>query len=116
VLADAVSRLTQHWSDTNTRFDAYKQTECEEVEKLAVHMADCKAIPSRDIYNVITEFRNPRHQEFKGGSLWSLYNSVTENLKNGDLAKLPYRTAMVQSILDPIAKLQKSDEGLILVS
>lgn len=116
VLADAVSRLTQHWSDMNTRFDAYKQTECKDVERIAVSMADCKAIPARDIYNVITEFRNPRHAEFKGGSLWSLYNSVTENLKSGDLSKLPFRTAMVQSILDPLAKLEKSDAGLILAN
>lgn len=116
VLADAVSRLTQHWSNMTTRFDAYKQTECENVEKLVVRMADCKAIPARDIYNVITEFRNPRHAEFKGGSLWSLYNSVTENLKNGDLSKLPYRTAMAQSILDPLARLQKQDGELVLAS
>ena len=49
------------------------------------------------------EFRNPRHEEFKGGSLWSLYNGITENLKGGDLTKLPQRTMTVQSVFDQIA-------------
>jgi hypothetical protein len=64
---------------------------------------DSKAFPARDIYNAILEFRAPRHPEFAGNSLWSLYNSVTENLKNGDLTKLPQRTMTTQSIFDKMA-------------
>jgi hypothetical protein len=36
--------------------------------------------------------------------LWTLYNSVTENLKNSDLSKLPFRTMQCQSIFDKVAK------------
>lgn len=104
VLADAVSRVTSHWIDMGKRIEAYQQAEAENVGDLLVKLADANAIPSRDIYNVVKEFRNNRHAEFKGGSLWTLYNSITENLKGSDLSKLSKRTATVQSILDPLAK------------
>ena len=92
VLADAVGRVVSHWNDMGNRIEAYQQTEI-----------------SRDraadllIYNAVQEFRNPRHEEFKGGTLWTLYNSITENLKGGDLAKLPFRTMTTQSIFDRVS-------------
>ncbi len=105
VLASAVARATGHWAKYTERIEAYKRTECEHAERLAVQLADCKAIPSSQVYSVVQEFRNPRYEEFKGGSLWSFYNSVTENLKNSDLSKLPSRTMMLESILDAQAGL-----------
>jgi hypothetical protein len=41
--------------------------------------------------------------EFEGSTLWNLYNAITENLKGGDLSKLPFRTMTTQSIFDRIA-------------
>lgn len=105
VIADAVGRCVSHWNDMGIRIEKYKQTILtnEQAENLVIRLVDSRAIPSREIYNVITEFRNPRHDEFKGGSLWTLYNALTECLKGSDLSKLPYRTMMAQSILDPVA-------------
>lgn len=105
VLADAVGRVISHWNDMGNRIEAYKQTEIgnDRAADLLVNLVDAKAFPARDIYNAVQEFRNPRHEEFKGGSLWTLYNSITENLKGGDLAKLPFRTMTVQSVFDRIA-------------
>ena len=68
-----------------------------------MQLVDTKAFPARDIYKAVKEFRSPSHDEFKGGSLWTLYNSVTENLKGGDLTKLPQRTMTMQSVFDKIA-------------
>jgi hypothetical protein len=87
------------------RIESYKQTEIsrERAADLLVDLVDSKAFPSRDIYNAVQEFRNPRHEEFKGGTLWTLYNSITENLKGGDLSKLPFRTMTTQSIFDRVA-------------
>ena len=56
------------------------------------------------VYNVIKEFRDPQHPEFRGKTLWNLYNSVTENLKGGDFSKLPKRTMTMQRIFDNVAK------------
>jgi hypothetical protein len=87
------------------RIKAYQETVIGDAtaSDLLVKLVDSKAFPARDIYNAILEFRAPRHPEFAGNSLWSLYNSVTENLKNGDLTKLPARTMVMQSVFDRVA-------------
>ena len=105
VLADAVARVVSHWNDMGNRIQSYQQTEISEAlaADLLVKLVDVKAFPARDIYNAVQEFRNPRHDEFKGGTLWTLYNSITENLKGGDLSKLPFRTMTAQSIFDRMA-------------
>ena len=105
VLADAVARVVSHWNDMGNRIESYKQTEIsrDRAADLLIDLVDSKAFPAREIYNAVQEFRSPRHEEFKGGSLWTLYNSVTENLKGGDLSKLPFRTMTTQSIFDRIA-------------
>jgi hypothetical protein len=86
-----------------SRIESYKETEVESASDLIVQLVDAKAFPARDIYKAVEEFRNPRHEEFKGGSLWTLYNSITENLKGGDLTKLADRTMRMQSIFDKFA-------------
>jgi len=105
VLSSAVSRVISHWSDMGKRIDAYQATEVarDRAADLIVSLVDAKAFPARDVYKAVQEFRNPRHEEFKGGSLWTLYNGITENLKGGDLTKLPQRTMTVQSVFDRIA-------------
>ena len=104
VLSSAVSRVVAHWNDMGRRIEAYQQTEVQSAADLLVELVDSKAFPARDIYNAIEEFRNPRHAEFKGGSLWTLYNSITENLKGSDLTKLADRTMRVQSVFDKMAR------------
>lgn len=105
VIADAVGRVLAHWNDMGERIAAYQNTPLEpsQAHNLVVQLADSKAIPAREIYNVITEFRTPRYVDFEGETLWSLYNSVTENLKGGDISKLPFRTMTTQSIFDRVA-------------
>ena len=105
VIADAVARVVAHWNDMGLRIERYKATYVSpaQAENLLVKLVDCKAIPARDLYTNIVEFRKPRHVEFEGEHLWNLYNAVTENLKGGDLSKLPFRTMTMQSIFDKLA-------------
>ena len=103
VLSSAVARVTSHWDDMGKRITSYQNTEVMDAAKMIVELVDAKAFPARDIYKAVEEFRNPRHEEFKGGSLWTLYNSITENLKGGDLTKLADRTMRMQSIFDKFA-------------
>ena len=105
VLSSAVSRVVSHWHDMGKRIASYKETELskERASDLVVDLAEMGAFPARSVYKAVQEFRNPRHEEFKGGSLWTLYNGVTEHLKGGDLSKLPQRTMTTQAIFDKIA-------------
>ena len=91
VLSSAISRVVSHWSDMGKRIDAYKGIEV------------AKANAADMIIEAVKEFETPRHDEFKGGSLWTLYNGITEHLKGGDLSKLPQRTMTVQSVFDKLA-------------
>ncbi len=99
MLAKAISRIVSSWHDMGHRIEAYKGSEIslERASNLVVDLAESKALPERDVYKTVKEFRDPRHPEFRDNTLWSLYNSVTENLKGGDLAKLPERTMKMQS-------------------
>jgi len=105
MLAKAISRIVTSWHDMGQRIEAYKVAEIshDRASNLIVDLAESKALPERDVYKTVKEFRNQPHEQFRGNTLWNLYNSVTENLKGGDLSKLPERTMKVQSIFDSIA-------------
>ena len=105
VLSSAISRVVSHWSDMGKRIDAYKGIEVTKAKAadMVIDLVDAKAFPARDVYKAVKEFETPRHEEFKGGSLWTLYNGITEHLKGGDLSKLPQRTMTVQSVFDKLA-------------
>ena len=105
LLSDAISTVVDHWSDMGDRIKAYKATEVasNRVADLVVDLVDAKAVAKGRIYDVVEEFRNPRHDEFKGGSLWTLYNGITENLKGNDMTLLSNRTRKIQGIFDKVA-------------
>ena len=102
MLAKAISRIVTSWHDMGQRIEAYKVADVslERASNLIVDLAESKALPERDVYKTVKEFRNQPHEQFRGNTLWNLYNSVTENLKGGDLSKLPERTMKVQSIFE----------------
>ena len=105
VVSDAIARVVSHWNDMGKRIEAYKATFVNESQAsdLLVRLVDCKALPKSLLYDILVEFRKPRHDEFAGENLWNLYNAVTEFLKGSDQSKLPFRTMCMQSNFDPIA-------------
>ena len=105
VIAGAIGRVVSHWNDMENRIEAYKATKIteEQAQNILVSLVDSKAIPARNFYPTLVEFRAPRHAEFEGMHLFNLYNAVTEHLKGSDLFKLAFRTMTTQSIFDPIA-------------
>lgn len=121
VLSNAVAKCVSHWETSGRRIETYQQTEINEsrASDLLISLVDAKAFPARDLYPALQEFRNPRHPEFKGNTLWNLYNSVTENLKGGDLTKLPMRTIVMESIFDRVSGLVSSvapqDDDVIII-
>jgi hypothetical protein len=102
VLSEAIGRLFSHWTDMGTRISRYQTTEIgwEEACALAVRLTESKALPQRDLFPVIQEFKSPRHEVFNTPTLWNLYNSVTEHLKGSDLTKMPARTMVMQALFD----------------
>jgi hypothetical protein len=108
VIARAIGRLADHFGDMGRRIDLYKSTGITRATaaELAYALATKGALPPRDIYSALQEWEAPRHPEFGGNTLWTLYNAVTENLKGGDLSKLPDRTMTMQSVFDALCGME----------
>ena len=102
IIQSAIGQAKGYFDNMGQRIERYQNTELtrDAAPELATRLVDAGGIPARNLYPVIQEFRAPRHEEFKGNTLWNLYNAVTESLKGSDLSKLPQRTMAVQKILD----------------
>jgi hypothetical protein len=52
------------------------------------------------IPSILREWREPKHREFQERDVWSLFNSFTSAMKEGNLAELPKRTEALHGLLD----------------
>ena len=80
-----------------------------------------KYLSGASLYSLVWEFHNPRHEEFKGGSLWTLYNAVTESLKGIGSHDISNRTMRMQSVFDrsadftPVVISQEDKESALVL-
>jgi hypothetical protein len=81
--ARAVSQLGENLRRIDLRIAAYrgKNLEDGEAHDLIVRAIDCRAITNAQMPAVLNEWRNPRHEEFRPRTAWSLFNAVTESHK-----------------------------------
>lgn len=101
LVADGVSGLVQHRHVQDRRIACYKETEVgsqAHLHDLVLRAYRAQAIPARAISEVVKEFEEPRHPEFRDWTLWSLFNGFTEVLKGyGDLQP---RTQRLHGVFD----------------
>ncbi len=57
--------------------------EVPEATDFIVRAADVGAIPQNSILRIRKEFLEPRHEEFRGNTAWTLYNAFTQYLTHG---------------------------------
>jgi hypothetical protein len=85
------------------RFAAYRRAELSDgqAHDLIVRSLDARVVPVTKLPAVLTEWREPRHPEFRDGgrTAWRLLNAFTEALK-GNLTELPRRTQALHGLLD----------------
>lgn len=98
----AVGRLMQGWTRMDERVDAYKKQEIDYDLGYAiiVKALEVKAITLHQLPKVVSEFQNPRHEEFKPMNMWRLFNGFTEVMKSTPLSELPRRSIALQGMLD----------------
>lgn len=101
LIGEGVARLVQRRVHQERRLELYRQTEVRglaHLHDLVLRSYRAKAIPARAIAEVLEEYEQPRHPEFKEPTLWSYFNSVTEVLKSyGDLQP---RTQRLHGVID----------------
>jgi hypothetical protein len=110
LIEQAVGRLGDLRRTQETRFIAYKQRELSDghAHDLIVQALDAQVVPVTKIPEVLREWREPRHPEFREGrTAWRLFNAFTETLK-GRLDALPARTQALHGLLDAVCGLAVS--------
>lgn len=98
----AIGMLTDLRRTQGQRFAAYKQHELtdNQAHDLMIRALDAQVVPVTKLPDVLREWRQPRHPEFRVGfTAWRLFNSFTEILK-GQLDALPKRTQALHGLLD----------------
>jgi len=114
IMGDAIGKVIDAQAFQSRRIEAYKETELvpTQVNDMLVDAFDQGVISSAKIGQVLTEYRAPRHQEFRdsGHTAWRLMNAFTEILKprehGHDLFKLPAKTQKLHGILDQAASVE----------
>jgi hypothetical protein len=99
----ACGQLTDQRALQLRRFGAYKHTEVGDAaaHDVLIRSVDTGVLPVTKLPAVLTEWREPRHPEFKAGkTLWRLFNAFTEVLKSTTLADLPKRTQALHGLCD----------------
>lgn len=101
---DAVGQLSQNWHRQDRRIEHYKETELTSlaVHDLTIRALDAGVICGSMVPKVLSEYRQPRHPEFKPRNLWSYHNAVTETLK-GNLGMLPTRSRRLNALCEHVA-------------
>ena len=108
MIYDAVGKVANVQGAQRERIKAYQEYElCDsEAHDIVVRALDEGAITSTKIPNVLAEWRDPRHQEFRdcGRTMWRLMNAFTEIMKPNEsghgIFHLPKKTRALQSCLD----------------
>lgn len=111
LMTGAIAKLAEKWDTQGKIVTAYRGMDISVTQgrDLLINCAKSEVFPRTQLMDVIDEWENPRHPEFKDRNLWSLFNSVTEHLKprenstGSTLWLLPSRTERLHSILDPVA-------------
>jgi len=98
----SIGLLMAKWYDQDKRIGAYKEAALQDrdAHDLIIRASDVGVCSNRLISAVLHEWREPRHDAFEARNVWSLFNSFTEALKDGNLNELPKRTEALHGLLD----------------
>ena len=104
LVRDAISGFTQLRVDQHNRIAAYKHKRIHNrsAHDLIIRAIDNKIIPVTKVPGVLSEWREPSHNEFTnhGRSLWRLHNAFSESWKGANLNTLPRRSQRLHQLLD----------------
>lgn len=102
----AIARLhdLRGWQDE--RISAYKQHQLTDgfVHDFLIRTLDANVAKPTMIPQLLSEWRNPTHEEFAPRTAWSLFNAYTETFK-GAVTQLSRRTITLHGMMDGVVGL-----------
>lgn len=99
----AVGRLGDLRLKQEGRIEAYKGSDLNDrgAHDLLVRALDARVIPSTRLPKVLAEWREPRHEEFRGRrNVWRMFNAFTETMKGSGFFRLPKTTQALHGLMD----------------
>jgi len=102
IIARTLGSLADHRKATEKRTICYKDYDLgstKEVDHIIMNAYRAGAIPKTKIVDVLEQWENPNHPEFKDRNAWSLHNAFTEVLKCS-LMELPKRSQALNFVFD----------------
>lgn len=99
----AVGRLGGVRGRQDHRISSYKNVELSDAQAhdLIIQALDARVVTATRIPDVVEEWRNPRHPEFRESkTAWRLFNGFTEILKGTNLFRRPVATQALHGVLD----------------
>lgn len=104
-----IGRLTDLWNKHEQRVDRYKVTSIDnrDAHDIVIRSFRAGAISKTMIADVVDQWNEPAHADFKPRNLWSLHNAFTEVWK-GNISAMRDRSSCLHGVLDPYAGLSVS--------
>jgi hypothetical protein len=104
LVENAVGQLQGFWDAHLERVRRYKSRELQErdVHDIIIHSVDEGVMANSYIPKILSEWREPSHEEFAPRNLWSLHNAYTEVFK-GNVSALTARTTRLHQLMDAVA-------------
>ncbi len=106
VISRAVGMLGTHREKQDLRIAAYKEHELDDINAhdVVINALDCGAVVSSKIQQVLKEYREPQHEEFRPRTAWSLFNAFTEVAK-GNATQALKRTQSLHGLMDSVCQI-----------
>jgi len=97
----AIGKLHDKWHSQDKRIEAYKGRDIadKEAHDLVIRAVDVRACTPSRIPMVLRHWRQPQYEDFTPRTLWSLFNSFTQVLKD-NFTELPKRTEALHGLMD----------------
>ena len=104
LIYDAISKFRGLLNHQAKLIEAYKTTSLSDpvFHDFCIRAVDGKVISTSKLPQVISEYRQPRHDAFLPRTLWSGFNAFTEILKAYDPQDLPRKTQALHRLCDSL--------------
>ena len=98
----AIGQLGDRFDRLDRRIDSYKNASVADwaAHDMVVRAVDCRAITPSQIPEIVREWREPSHREFRPRNLWSLFNAFTEAYKKQNPATTMRRSEALHGLCD----------------
>ena len=114
---DSLGRLGTLKRSQEMRIEGYKAAEMTDDQAYAtiVRATMARVLPNARIKEVVEQWHDPLHQEFKPRTGWSLFNDFTEVLKAYPVEQVTARTQILHGLMDSACGLDLSAPQHVVV-